>query len=109
MGLTLGHQPIHQGAACADGITPSPLPLQISDNIKLAQKCISAPSPLWFLVADSTIQQLIFPLFLLKTLRSSLSGAQIKGLGLFQTQEQVPATQGKNQAKLKTKRVGSKV
>lgn len=62
MGLTLGHQPIHEGAACADGITPSPLCLQISDNIKLAQKCISAPAPLWFLVADSTIQEFTFPI-----------------------------------------------
>lgn len=97
MGLTLGHQPIHEGAACADGITPSPLCLQISDNIKLAHKCISAPSPLWFLAADSTAQQFIFPPFPQKnrTLTPSLTGAQIKGLGLFQTQEQVPATKSK--------------
>lgn len=97
MGLTLGHQPIHEGAACADGITPSPLRLQISDNVKLPQKCTSAPAPLWLLVADSMIQEFIFPIPTEKQNphTPSLSGAQIKGLGQFRIQEQLPATKGK--------------
>lgn len=59
---TLGHQPIHEGAACADGITPSPLHLHISDNIKLALKGISAPSPLWLLGAGKTSQEFTSPI-----------------------------------------------
>lgn len=91
MGLTLGHQPIHEGAACAEGITPSPL--HSSDNTTSAPQ-LHPHCGSWLLTAPPHNS---FSPFLLrnKPLKPPLSRAQIKGQALFEIQEQVPATKGK--------------